>query len=210
MDADPNVRITSLLYLTYLLTHDVLKPRGTLSDAALCMLNRKRSDGKEEDCSSDEREVTVLATELFREISRKGNLLVNVLPDLVCRICRWEEQVPLPAFKSLVKRLLSMVDDKPMDVVVEKMCQRFEFCNRREATEHNRRIAYYFSYFISQIALTDSSFYRMRDSLPYFAPFLEDEVIYRDFMAVISHLISGTSSNEVKVSFIPSVRLCIH
>ncbi|PIO69531.1 hypothetical protein TELCIR_08644 [Teladorsagia circumcincta] len=71
MDADPNVRITSLLYLTYLLTHDVLKPRGTLSDAALCMLNRKRSDGKEEDCSSDEREVTVLATELFREISRK-------------------------------------------------------------------------------------------------------------------------------------------
>ncbi|KAK6018764.1 HEAT repeat protein [Ostertagia ostertagi] len=198
MDADPNVRITSLLYLTYLLTHDVLKPRGTLSDAALCMLNRKRSDGKEEDCSSDEREVTVLATELFREISRKGNLLVNVLPDLVCRICRWEEQVPLPAFKSLVKRLLSMVDDKPLDVVVEKMCQRFEFCNRREATEHNRRIAYYFSYFISQIALTESSFYKMRDSLPYFAPFLEDEVIYRDFMAVISHLISGTSSNEVK------------
>ncbi|PIO58516.1 hypothetical protein TELCIR_20049 [Teladorsagia circumcincta] len=39
----------------------------------------------------------------------------------------------------------------------------------------------------------------MRDSLPYFAPFLEDEVIYRDFMAVISHLISSTSSNEVKL-----------
>ncbi|KAK5970943.1 putative cell division topological specificity factor MinE [Trichostrongylus colubriformis] len=198
MDADPNVRITSLLYLTYLLTHDVLKPRGTLSDTALCMLNRKRSDGKEEDCTNDEREVSVLATELFRQISRKGNLLVNVLPDLICRICRWEEQVPLTAFKYLVKRLLPMVDDKPLDVVIEKMCQRFEFCNRREATEHNRHIAYYFSYFISQLTLTDSSFYKMRDSLPYFAPFLEDEIVYRDFMAVISRLISSTSSGDVK------------
>nr|CDJ82751.1 condensin complex subunit 1 isoform 2 [Haemonchus contortus] len=198
MDADPNVRITSLLYLTYLLTHDVLKPRGTLSDTALCMLNRKRSDGKEEDCSNDEREVSVLATELFRELSRKGNLLVNVLPDLICRICRWEDQVPLKAFKYLVKRLLSMVEDKPLDVVVEKMCQRFEFCKRREATEHNGHIVYYFSYFISQLTLTDNSFYKMRDSLPYFAPFLEDEVIYRDFMAVVSHLVSSTSSEEVK------------
>ncbi|VDO22354.1 unnamed protein product [Haemonchus placei] len=160
MDADPNVRITSLLYLTYLLTHDVLKPRGTLSDTALCMLNRKRSDGKEEDCSNDEREVSVLATELFRELSRKGNLLVNVLPDLICRICRWEDQVPLKAFKYLVKRLLSMVEDKPLDVVVEKMCQRFEFCKRREATEHNGHIVYYFSYFISQLTLTDNSFYK--------------------------------------------------
>uniref|UniRef100_A0A183F9F0 USP domain-containing protein n=1 Tax=Heligmosomoides polygyrus TaxID=6339 RepID=A0A183F9F0_HELPZ len=86
--------------------------------------------------------------------------LVNVLPDLVCRICRWEEQVPLSDFKCLVRKLLSMVEEKPLDVVVEKMCQRFEFCNRREATEHNRHIAYYFSYFISQLILSDSSFYK--------------------------------------------------
>ncbi|WKY07389.1 hypothetical protein Q1695_007103 [Nippostrongylus brasiliensis] len=198
MDADPNVRITALLYLTYLLTHDVLKPRGTLSDTALCMLNRKRSDGNEDGCTNDEREVAALATALFREISRKGNLLVNVLPDLVCRICRWEEQVPLSAFKSLVQRLISMVEDKPLDVVVEKMCQRFEFCGSGEATEHNRNIAYYFSYFISQLSLSDSSFYKMRDSLPYFAPFMEDDTIYGDFVSPVYQLITSTSSVDVK------------
>ncbi|VDP16265.1 unnamed protein product [Heligmosomoides polygyrus] len=74
MDADPNVRITALLYLSYLLTHDVLKPRGTLSDTALCMLNRKKTDG-EGACTNDEREVTALATALFREISRKVSFL---------------------------------------------------------------------------------------------------------------------------------------
>lgn len=36
---------------------------------------------------------------------------------------------------------------------------------RREATEHNRHIAYYFSYFISQLILSDSSFYKVM-SLP--------------------------------------------
>ncbi|KJH47607.1 hypothetical protein DICVIV_06314 [Dictyocaulus viviparus] len=185
MDADPCVRITALLYLKYLLTHDVLKPRGTLSDTALCLLNRKRADANNEDDENDERE---------------GNLLVNVLPDLICRICRWEEQVPLSAFKYLVRRLLPMIDDKPLDIVVEKMCQRFQFCTSGEATEHNKHIAYYFSYFISQLPLSETSFYKvdMRDALAYFAQFLEDEIIYRDFAAVVNQFISSTQNLEVK------------
>ncbi|KAJ1364786.1 hypothetical protein KIN20_024949 [Parelaphostrongylus tenuis] len=198
MDADPCVRITALLYLKYLLTHDMLKPRGTLSDTALCLLNRKRADANSEDSTNEEKEVAVLAMSLFLELSKKGNLLVNVLPDLICRICRCEEQVPLNAFKYIVRRLLPLVDDKPLDNVVEKMCQRFQFCNSGEATERNKHISHYFSYFISQLHLSDTSFYKMRDTLAYFAQFLEDETIYRDFMAVTSQLISNTQSADVK------------
>ncbi|KAE9414371.1 hypothetical protein Angca_000640, partial [Angiostrongylus cantonensis] len=90
-----------------------------------------------------------------------GNLLVNVLPDLICRICRWEEQVPLDAFKHLVRQLLPLVDSKPLDIVVEKMCQRFQFCSSGEAIEHNKNIAYYFSYLISQLTLSDTSVYKV-------------------------------------------------
>uniref|UniRef100_A0A0K0D437 Non-specific serine/threonine protein kinase n=1 Tax=Angiostrongylus cantonensis TaxID=6313 RepID=A0A0K0D437_ANGCA len=203
-------------------------PRGTLSDAALCLLNRKRADANSEDSTNDEREVAALAMALFRELSRKasssiclrfsllptplcttlprkeiGNLLVNVLPDLICRICRWEEQVPLDAFKHLVRQLLPLVDGKPLDIVVEKMCQRFQFCSSGEAIEHNKNIAYYFSYLISQLTLSDTSVYKdiylqMRDTLPYFAQFLEDGIIFHDFKAVISQLISNTQSTAVK------------
>ncbi|CAJ0607742.1 unnamed protein product [Cylicocyclus nassatus] len=60
----------------------------------------------------------------------------------------------------IVKLLLPLIVDKPLDSLVEKMCQRFEFCNSAEATAHNKHIAHYFSYFISQLCLSDSSFYK--------------------------------------------------
>ncbi|ETN79249.1 hypothetical protein NECAME_02675 [Necator americanus] len=197
IDKDVNVKITALLYLTRMLTRDILKPRGTLSNVALCMLKKRPSN--DQSCPvSGSREVIALARKLFYEISLKGNLLVNVMPDLICRVCRWEKEVPLNNFKEIVEILLPLIADKPLDTIVEKMCQRFEFCSSREATAHNQHIAHYFSYFISQIPLSDTSFYKMRDSLPYFATFLEDGIVYHDMIAPVNHLITSTQSVDVK------------
>uniref|UniRef100_A0A0K0D716 SERPIN domain-containing protein n=1 Tax=Angiostrongylus cantonensis TaxID=6313 RepID=A0A0K0D716_ANGCA len=89
---------TRLLHKSGVVGHSlaliVFFPRGTLSDAALCLLNRKRADANSEDSTNDERE--------------------------------------------------------------------------------------------------------MRDTLPYFAQFLEDGIIFHDFKAVISQLISNTQSTAVK------------
>ncbi|VDM74411.1 unnamed protein product [Strongylus vulgaris] len=189
VDQDPSVEITSLLYLTKMLTRDILKPRGTLSNVALCMLKRSAStDGGASQSRNANREVMALAVKLFYEISLKGNLLVNVMPDLICRVCRFEKKVSLNDFKFIVRKLLRLIADKPLDIVVEKMCQRFEFCNSAEATANNKHISHYFSYFISQ----------MRDSLAYFAPFLEDLVVYNDLIAPVNYLMSSTQSVDVK------------
>ncbi|EYB86284.1 hypothetical protein Y032_0282g1284 [Ancylostoma ceylanicum] len=200
IDKDVNVKITALLYLTQMLTRDILKPRGTLSNVALCMLKKKPSSDTTDpsEAQTSYREVMALAKKLFYEISLKGNLLVNVMPDLICRVCRWEKEVPLTDFKDIVKKLLPLIMDKPLDTVVEKMCSRFEFCNSREATAHNQHISHYFSYFISQVPLSDTSFYKMRDALAYFAPFLEDSVVYHDLIAPVHQLASSTQSTDVK------------
>ncbi|VDM55870.1 unnamed protein product [Angiostrongylus costaricensis] len=95
----------------------ILIPRGTLPDAALCPLNRKRAD------------------------ANKGQ-----------HKCREEGE--------RFRQLPLLVDGKPLDIVVEKMCQRFQFCSSGEAIEHNKNIAYYFSYFISQLILSNTSFYK--------------------------------------------------
>ncbi|EPB79679.1 hypothetical protein ANCCEY_01223 [Ancylostoma ceylanicum] len=173
IDKDVNVKITALLYLTQMLTRDILKPRGTLSNVALCMLKKKPSSDTTDpsEAQTSYREVMALAKKLFYEISLKGNLLVNVMPDLICRVCRWEKEVPLTDFKDIVNR---------------------------EATAHNQHISHYFSYFISQVPLSDTSFYKMRDALAYFAPFLEDSVVYHDLIAPVHQLASSTQSTDVK------------
>ncbi|CAJ0591432.1 unnamed protein product [Cylicocyclus nassatus] len=200
VDVDASVKITALLYLTKMLTRDILKPRGTLSNVALCMLRKSApsNNSSSSQVRTGNREVIALARKLFYEISIKGNLLVNVMPDIICRVCRFEKEVSLSDFRFIVKKLLPLIADKPLDSVVEKMCQRFEFCNSAEATAHNKHIAHYFSYFISQLPLSDSSFYKMRDSIAYFAPFLEDLVVYNDLIAPLNHLVSSTQSLDVK------------
>ncbi|CAJ0607732.1 unnamed protein product [Cylicocyclus nassatus] len=81
VDVDASVKITALLYLTKMLTID-LKPRGTLSNVALCML--RKSAPSNNSSSSQVRtgnpEVIALARKLFYEISIKVNLLMNVMP----------------------------------------------------------------------------------------------------------------------------------
>ncbi|RCN47102.1 hypothetical protein ANCCAN_06825 [Ancylostoma caninum] len=202
-DEDFSVRLTAILYLTHLLCKDILKPRGCLSDVALSMLPSKSFTGS----SCGGREVAAAACNLFNELSKKlkyvayylqGNLLVNVLPDIICRLSRYGEQVPMDAFQALVRRFLSMLGDKSHDVMVEKMCHRFDFCGSEEAIENNENIAHYFSYFISQLNLSEKSLQKMCDFLPHFAPFLDDDVVFNNFSGVVRFFIESDPSPTAK------------
>ncbi|KAL6737541.1 hypothetical protein Aduo_011173 [Ancylostoma duodenale] len=193
-DEDFSVRLTAILYLTHLLCKDILKPRGCLSDVALSMLPSKSFT--ESGCGG--REVAAAACNLFNELSKKGNLLVNVLPDIICRLSRYSEKVPMDAFQALVRRFLSMLGDKSHDVMVEKMCHRFDFCGSEEAIENNENIAHYFSYFISQLNLSEKSLQKMCDFLPHFAPFLDDDVVFNNFSGVVRLFIESEPSPVAK------------
>ncbi|EYB81578.1 hypothetical protein Y032_0379g330 [Ancylostoma ceylanicum] len=193
-DADLSVRLTAILYLTHLLCKDILKPRGCLSDVALCMLPSKSLS----ESGYGGREVAAVACNLFSELSKKGNLMVNVLPDIVCRLSRYGEKVPMDAFQELVRRFLTMLGDKSHDVMVEKMCHRFDFCGSEEAIEHNKNIAHYFSYFISQLSLSEKSLQKMCRFLPHFAPFLDDDVVFSNFCGVVRLFIESEPNPTAK------------
>ncbi|KAK6752772.1 hypothetical protein RB195_003898 [Necator americanus] len=190
-DEDASVRLTAILHLTHLLSNDFLKPRGCLSDVAFCMLPSKSS-------SSGEREVAAAACNLFTELSKKGTLLVNVLPDIICRLSRYGDKVSMDAFKTVVSRLLGMIGDYSHDFMVEKMCHRFDFCGSKEAVENNEKIAQYFSHFISQLTLSEKSLSKMCSFLPHFAPFLDDDVIFNDFTGVVKSFMDNDPTTSAK------------
>ncbi|ETN83170.1 hypothetical protein NECAME_07530 [Necator americanus] len=163
-DEDASVRLTAILHLTHLLSNDFLKPRGCLSDAAFCMLPSKSS-------SSGEREVAAAACNLFTELSKKGTLLVNVLPDIICRLSRYGDKVSMDAFKTVVSK---------------------------EAVKNNEKIAQYFSHFISQLTLSEKSLSKMCSFLPHFAPFLDDDVIFNDFTGVVKSFMDNDPTTSAK------------
>ncbi|CAJ0596589.1 unnamed protein product [Cylicocyclus nassatus] len=139
VDVDASEKITVLLYLTKMLTHDILKPRGTLSNVALCM-HRKSTPSKNFSSSqvrTGNREVIAVAKKLFYEILIKDNLLMNVYRQIAS------------TFDSRHAFGFSCRENVPN-----------EFCNSAEATAHNKHIAHYSPYFISQLSLSDSSFYK--------------------------------------------------
>ncbi|KHJ91591.1 hypothetical protein OESDEN_08543 [Oesophagostomum dentatum] len=186
-DEDVSVRLTTVLWLTRLLCNDMIKPRGSLSDVALCMITR---ESRETNRSSG-RELAAAANKLFKELSKKGNLLLNVLPDIICRLARYGKEVSMAEFQTLVRRLLEMVGDKPHDIMVEKMCQRFDICSSEEAIKDNEKIAEYFSFFISQLTLSEKSLPKMHSFLPQFAPLLNNDVFFNDLISVIQSFLDS-------------------
>ena len=72
---DPStiVRSNTLTVLTHLILNDMIKVKGQISDMALCIAD------------TDNMKIAGLSKHFFSELSRKGNTLYNILPDIISR-----------------------------------------------------------------------------------------------------------------------------
>ena len=74
----------------------------------------------------EETKISVLAKLFFTELSRKGNALYNVMPDIISRLSDPEAGIDEPKFREIMKYIIGLIEkDKHSESLVEKLCQRF-------------------------------------------------------------------------------------
>lgn len=72
-DKDARVKKNALMVLMHLILNDMIKVKGQVYEMAVCM-------------ESDDQRISDLARLFFSELSRKGNHLYNILPDVISHL----------------------------------------------------------------------------------------------------------------------------
>ncbi|XP_022111340.1 condensin complex subunit 1-like isoform X2 [Acanthaster planci] len=89
-DPSAHVRKNTLMVLTHLILNDMVKVKGQISEMATCIVD------------SDER-IASLAKLFFFELSKKGNAIYNVMPDMISRLSDPECGMDQVQFKTVMR-----------------------------------------------------------------------------------------------------------
>ena len=105
-DESVSVRSNTLTVLTHLILNDMIKVKGQISDMACCIVD-----------SVDK--IAGLAKLFFAELSKKGNTLYNVMPDIVSRLSDPEKGVEEEPFRTIMKYIFGLIEkDKLLESLV--------------------------------------------------------------------------------------------
>ncbi|XP_074050547.1 condensin complex subunit 1 isoform X2 [Macrotis lagotis] len=168
-DPASQVRKTAGLVMTHLILKDMVRVKGQVSEMAVLLID-------------PEPEVAALAKNFFNELAGKGNVVYNLLPDIISRLSDPESGVEEEPFHTIMRQLLSYITkDKQTESLVEKLCQRF----RTARTERQHRDL---AYCLSTLPLTERGLRKMQDNFECFGDKLSDETIFNAFLAAVSKL----------------------
>ena len=105
-DESVSVRSNTLTVLTHLILNDMIKVKGQISDMACCIVD-----------SVDK--IAGLAKLFFSELSKKGNTLYNVMPDIVSRLSDPEKGMDEESFRTVMKYIFGLIEkDKLLESLV--------------------------------------------------------------------------------------------
>jgi len=171
-DDSISVRSNTLTVLTHLILNDMIKVKGQISDMAFCIVDPiERISG--------------LAKLFFAELSKKGNTLYNVMPDIVSRLSDPEKGIVEENFRMIMKYIISLIEkDKLLESLVEKLCHRF----RATRTERQwRDIAYCLSLF----PYSDRSIKKLADNFPCWSDKLHEDNVYDSICVIFAGVKKG-------------------
>ena len=105
-DESVSVRSNTLTVLTHLILNDMIKVKGQISDMAWCIVD-------------SEDKIAGLSKLFFAELSKKGNTLYNVMPDIVSRLSDPEKGVEEEPFRTIMKYIFGLIEkDKLLESLV--------------------------------------------------------------------------------------------
>lgn len=111
-DPEPCVRRATVTVLAHLVLHDFVRVKASITDIARCIV-----DADPDVCS--------VATYLFEGLSRKGNTVYNIVPDIISSLSA--AHFSEPNFQAVLKYVLQYVEkEKLIEGLVEKLCLRFK------------------------------------------------------------------------------------
>ncbi|EDV24347.1 uncharacterized protein TRIADDRAFT_57733 [Trichoplax adhaerens] len=112
-DSSLEVKRNSIKVLTHLILNDMIKVKGQISEMAVCL-------------EDSNKEISNLAKLFFSELSKKGNAVYNILPDIISRLSDVEVGVNEACFRSILKYVMSFIEkDRQCENLTEKLCYRF-------------------------------------------------------------------------------------
>lgn len=165
-DNSSKVRQDTILVLKHLITNEMVKVRGQISDLALCIVD-------------PEPQISCMASMLFEELSKKGNTLYNVMPDIISRLSNPSTNVEEEKFQTIMKFLMQLIQkDRQMESLIDKLCQRFR------ASSHERQWSD-LAYCLGLMQYSDRSLRRLLENLPCYAEKLTVPSIYEVFCDIL-------------------------
>ncbi|PIK49363.1 putative condensin complex subunit 1 [Apostichopus japonicus] len=161
------VRKNTLLVLTHLILNDMVKVKGQISEMATCIVD------------SEER-LAALAKMFFFELSKKGNAIYNIMPDIISRLSDPDIGLPEDQFKIILRYLFAFIQkDRQAESLVEKLCHRFR-ASRSE--QQSRELAFC----LSMLNYSDKSLRKLQENLACYAEKLSDKEVYDYFTSILS------------------------
>lgn len=178
-DKSSQVRLDAVVVLKHLITNEMVKVRGQISDMALCVVD-------------EEERISVMASEFFRDLSKKNNTLYNVLPDIISRLSNPSMDVSEDHFHVILEFLLPLIQkDKQMESLVDKLCQRF----RSSTTERQWSDI---AFCLSLLQYSDRSLRRLTENFQCYFDKLNTPKVYEAFESIIAQALK-TNKPERKM-----------
>ncbi|XP_041377786.1 condensin complex subunit 1-like [Gigantopelta aegis] len=172
-DDSPLVRKNTLQVLTRLILNDMVKVKGQISELASCVVDH-------------DDQISNLAKLFFLELSKKGNALYNVMPDIISRLSDPDVGVDEESFQTIMGFLFSFIQkDKQCESLVEKLCHRF----RATRIERQWRDL---SYCLSMLSYNEKSLRKLQENFACFSDKLHDNRVYSCFTSIVKKSCSFT------------------
>lgn len=163
----PLVRSNTVTVLTHLILNDMIKVKGQISDMALCIMDEVDK-------------ISNMAKLFFTELSRKGNALYNVMPDIVSRLSDPAAEISEGKFMEIMRYIIGLIDkDKHLESLVEKLCLRF---HATQTQRQWRDLAYCLSIF----NYNEKAAKKFMENFPCYADKLHEDAVYEAVVNILT------------------------
>ncbi|XP_064610959.1 condensin complex subunit 1-like [Liolophura sinensis] len=180
-DPSTQVRKTTLQVLSHLILNDMVKVKGQISELATCIVD-------------DNEKICGLAKLFFSELSKKGNAVYNIMPDVISRLSDPDIGVDEELFRTIMRYLFSFIQkDKHCESLVEKLCHRF----RPTRTERQWRDL---SFCLSLLSYSEKGLRKLQENFACYADKLADDTVYECFSSILANAKKGFSKPEAKAA----------
>ncbi|XP_060069329.1 condensin complex subunit 1-like [Ylistrum balloti] len=166
-DESTLVRQNTLQVLTHLILNDMVKVKGQISEMATCLVDHNDK-------------ISCSAKIFFTELSKKGNAVYNIMPDLISRLSDPDVGVDEEHFRTILRYLFAFIQkDRQCESLVEKLCQRFR-------AARNERQWRDLAFCLSMLSYNEKSLRKLQENFVCFADKLADDEVYSCFVSIIS------------------------
>jgi len=173
------VRICALKVLTNLVLSDMIKVKGHVSEIARCIVD--------DNCKLQE-----IARRFFNDLSKKGNSLYNVIPDIISRLSETKSEDFTEDYRQIMKFLFEFINkDKQAESLIEKLCHRFKATRERNQWRN-------LAYCLTLLPYSEKGFKKIYENFSFYTESLGDVEIYEYFKFILAKVKKNTKSDMVK------------